>query len=205
MIPDLEKMYKRVLARLDGEFSTPKAWYGVKSRHRKFLLAIWGYGTYGDDCLFGDTQYFFIIFVKDAQNVDRDIGHLLAAVQDASSWHGAKFQKPWVGINPLLPKNGSRDIWFNPGSDRKGPRPKKGHSLPKTEQREVHKPRGRAATVVDPPKIIHLLLYDDQKRLGPSVYLDEQCTESTMPDGSDSSALRYKRDDGEELYLSIRG
>ncbi|EXA29006.1 hypothetical protein FOVG_19427 [Fusarium oxysporum f. sp. pisi HDV247] len=78
-------------------------------------------------------------------------------------------------------------------------------SLPKTEQREVHEPRGRAATVVDSPKMIHLLLYDDQKRLGPSVYLDEQCTESTMPDGSDSSALRYKRDDGEELYLSIRG
>ncbi|RKK64703.1 hypothetical protein BFJ69_g16599 [Fusarium oxysporum] len=78
-------------------------------------------------------------------------------------------------------------------------------SLPKTEQREVHEPRGRAATVVDPPKIFHLLLYDDQKRLGPSVYLDEQCTESTMPDGSDSSALRYKRDDGEELCLSIRG
>ena len=79
------------------------------------------------------------------------------------------------------------------------------NSLPKTEQREVHEPRGRAATVVGPPKILHLLPYDDQKRLGPSVYLDEQCTESTMPDGSDSSALRYKRDDGEELYLSIRG
>ncbi|EWZ28380.1 hypothetical protein FOZG_17947 [Fusarium oxysporum Fo47] len=126
MIPDLEQMYKRVLARLDGEFGTPKAWYGVKSRHREFLLVIWGYGDYGDLYLYGRTQYFFIVFMKDAQNVDRNIGHLLAAVQEASSWQGAEFQDPWVGNNPLVPKDGSGYVWFNPGRDRKGPRPQKG-------------------------------------------------------------------------------
>ncbi|SPJ81817.1 uncharacterized protein FTOL_09222 [Fusarium torulosum] len=123
-IPHHGHMHKLVLKRLDHEFGTPRSWRGVKKRKRKFLFAVWGYGDYGDICLYGVTQYYFVVFVKDAETVEEDHTDLLAAVKDASGWQDAEFQCSWTGMKPLVREHVSE--WLYPGKDRKGPRPQVG-------------------------------------------------------------------------------
>jgi hypothetical protein len=122
-IPDHGHMHKLVLRRLDHEFDTPRSWYGVKKRDRKFLFAVWGCRDYGDICLYGVTQYYFVVFVKDAQTV-KDHTELLTAVKDASGWQDTVFRCIWTGMKPLVREHVSE--WSDPGKDRKGPRPQVG-------------------------------------------------------------------------------
>lgn len=123
-IPDHDRMHKLVLRRLDDKFSTLRSWYRVKKRSRKFLFAVWGFRDYGDICLYGNTQYYFVVFMKDAQTIEEDHTDLLAAVKDASGWQDADFKCTWTGMEPLVHDDVSE--WLYPEKERKGPWPQVG-------------------------------------------------------------------------------